>query len=260
MEATYQTVSEPSCHMLEETMNQYWDDRSESYSAQNRGQLFGEKKQAWDSLIFHGLPQNKPLQVLDIGTGPGFFAILAALRGHQVTAVDMNGEMLKQARSNAAACGVSIQFQQVGNRLPFQTGSFDLIMSRDVTWTLTSPEEQLLQWANLLTAGGTMLYFDAEWYGYLKSDRHKRLHDAYRKEVKRKGGFCYQKATDMEEVAQNLPMTHRNRPQWDMAFWNTQSAYACEVLEGLNETVYTAMEQMQYAPYPEFLVRVTRKR
>ena len=260
MESTYQTVPDTtSCSLLEEKMNQYWDDRSESYSAQNRGQLFGEKKQAWEELIFHQLPQTKPLRVLDIGTGPGFFAILAALRGHQVTAVDLNGEMLKQARENAASCGVSIHFQQVGNRLPFAAGSFDLVMSRDVTWTLTSPEEQLLQWASLLAPGGTMLYFDAEWYGYLKSDRHKRLHDAYRKEVKRKGGFCYQKANDMESVAVNLPMTYRNRPQWDRAFWQARPSYTCELLEGLNETVYNPTEQMQYAPYPEFLVRVKRK-
>ena len=52
-----------------------------------------------------------------------------------------------------------IDFVQVGRMLPFEDKSFDLIVSRDVTWTLTEPEKQLKHWAEKLKVGGTMLYF-----------------------------------------------------------------------------------------------------
>ena len=98
----------------EASMNQYWDVRSESYSEMNRKQLSGDRRDAWEQMIFSHVEEDRSLKVLDIGTGPGFFAILAALRGHQVTAVDMNAEMLEQAQRNAQAAGADIRFVQVG--------------------------------------------------------------------------------------------------------------------------------------------------
>ena len=174
---------------LEGQMNGYWKDRSESYSAQNLGQFFGEKRAAWEEKLFGNWTQGRSLRVLDIGTGPGFFAILAALRGHKVTAVDMSQEMLQKAQANVRMTGVSIQLQQVGNRLPFAQESFDLIVSRDVTWTLTEPEEQLQHWASLLAPGGEMLYFDAEWYAYLRTEAHRKEYERKKREIREKGGF-----------------------------------------------------------------------
>ena len=80
------TVTAPDIkQMLENGMTNYWQDRSESYSDQNMAQLFSDKKAAWESLIFGQVTENRRLDILDIGTGPGFFAILSALRGHNVT-------------------------------------------------------------------------------------------------------------------------------------------------------------------------------
>lgn len=245
---------------LEGQMNGYWKDRSESYSAQNLGQFFGEKRAAWEEKLFGDWTQGRSLRVLDIGTGPGLFAILAALRGHKVTAVDMSQEMLQKAQANACMTGVSIQLQQVGNRLPFAQESFDLIVSRDVTWTLTEPEEQLQHWASLLAPGGEMLYFDAEWYAYLRTEAHRKEYERKKREIREKGGFLYQKANDMEQVAYHLPLTHQVRPQWDREYWARQNGFDCWVEEALNEVVYSPVEQMQYESFPEFLVHVRRRK
>ncbi len=40
----------------------------------------------------------KEINVLDIGTGPGFFSILLAERGYNVSAVDYTEEMLVKAK------------------------------------------------------------------------------------------------------------------------------------------------------------------
>lgn len=242
----------------EASMNQYWDVRSESYSEMNRKQLSGDRRDAWEQMIFSHVEEERPLKVLDIGTGPGFFAILAALRGHQVTAVDMNAEMLEQAQRNAQAAGADIRFVQVGHTMPFEENSFDLILSRDVTWTLTAPEEQLQDWGRLLKPGGRMLYFDAEWYYHLKNRQNRMDWESAKADMAAAGISFYAKAGEMEEIAAGLPMTYEDRPRWDGDFWARQG-YACSIYENLNEAVYNQEERIRYQAHPMFLVEVRGK-
>ncbi len=243
---------------LECKMNHYWGERSYSYSRQNLAQLYSEKCSAWENLIFSQMNEDKPLRILDIGTGPGFFAILAALRGHDVVAVDMNENMLDKARQNAEAAGVLINFLQVDHLLPFDDESFDLILSRDVTWTLTEPEKQLCNWASKLRRDGTMLYFDAEWYYYLRDHESRAIWEQKRKQIMHSGGFIYSKADQLENLAIDLPMTYNARPVWDEKFWSMQKNYGFSISKNINSYVYNDREQMQYELFPEFLVAVKR--
>lgn len=253
------TVTAPDIkQMLENGMTNYWQDRSESYSDQNMAQLFSDKKVAWESLIFGQVTENRRLDILDIGTGPGFFAFLSALRGHNVTAADMSPDMLEKAAENARLVGADINFKQVGRMLPFENKSFDLIMSRDVTWTLTDPEEQLRHWADKLKVGGTMVYFDSEWYYYLKDIKYRKELEENRRKVKENGGFSYGKAKSMENLALSLPMTYKNRPVWDREFWRAQNGFECEIYENINQYVYNEKEQMQYELFPEFFAVIRR--
>ncbi|MGI6013839.1 MAG: class I SAM-dependent methyltransferase [Oscillospiraceae bacterium] len=237
---------------LENGMTSYWKYRAPSYSDLNKAQLLGSKKQAWEAVIFSQVEETHPLRILDIGTGPGFFAILSALRGHQVTAVDMSADMLEKARYNAAMSGAEITFQQVGHMLPFDDESFDLILSRDVTWTLTEPEKQMRHWAEKLKPGGTMLYFDAEWYYYLKEENKRKK--AYLEPCQ----SIKSKTKELEYLAANLPMTYQNRPTWDIEFWEKQEGFECLVYENLNPIVYDEQDQQKYRTFLEFLVAVRR--
>ena len=189
----------------EKSMDAYWAERARSYSGMNRAQLYSDRKAAWEAVIFSHVDESCPLKVLDIGTGPGFFAILAALRGHTVTAVDMNGKMLCHAQENAAAAGADIGFMQVGHILPFTKESFDLILSRDVTWTVTEPEKQLESWAQLLRPDGKMLYFDAEWYFHLKNKESYDKWQKIKKRIEKAGIVFYPKGGELEEIAADLP-------------------------------------------------------
>ena len=240
----------------EQEMNRYWSHRSESYSDMNRSQFRDERRLSWERAIFDGIDESRRLKILDIGTGPGFFAILCALRGHDVTAVDMNADMLDHAQKNAAAAGAHVQFLQVGHILPFPPESFDLIICRDVTWTLTDPEVQMKAWAALLRPDGVLRYFDAEWYYYLKTPeaRAKRLQE----NAGNSSGHWYARAHELEQIAEGLPMTYRSRPAWDREFWR-HAGYACTVEENLNARVYDRQEQLRYQEFPEFCVTVGRK-
>ena len=233
----------------EQEMDRYWSHRSESYSELNRKELRSRQKNIWEQLLFDGVDESRPLRILDIGAGPGFFSILCAGHGHMVTAADMNAEMLRQARANAAAAGADIEFVQVGHVLPFAPESFDMIVSRNVTWALPKPEETMALWGSLLRRGGLLRYFDAEWYNYLADDpvcaEEMRLHD-------------YSRASEMEKMAFSLPMTFRRRPEWDRQFWQS-AGYAFEVREALNSLVYDGEDRERYRRYPLFGVSVRTK-
>ena len=233
----------------ERDMDRYWTHRSESYSRSNRKELRSEQKNAWEALLFEGVEESRPLRILDIGAGPGFFSILCAGRGHRVTAADMNAQMLRQAQENAGAAGVDVEFVRVGHTLPFAPESFDMIVSRNVTWALAQPEETLSAWGSLLRPDGLLRYFDAEWYRYLAQDRTRAEEMRLRH---------YSRAGEMEQMALSLPMTYRRRPEWDRQFW-TEAGYAFDVREALNPTVYDGEDLERYRNYPLFMVTVRRQ-
>ena len=147
-----------------DALTSYWTDRAKSYSAQNIAEMNDWRREAWRKLILSHAPQKEVLRVLDIGAGPGFFAINLALAGHEVTAVDVTEEMLQYAKSNAESYGARVDFVlHRGEFLPFKDGSFDLIVSRNVIWNLEYPEQALEEWERVLAPGGRMIYFDANW-------------------------------------------------------------------------------------------------
>ena len=58
-----------------EVIQNYWDYRSESY---NNGVIENseEERNAWRDMLSKSIEGKKGLKVLDVGTGPGFLALL----------------------------------------------------------------------------------------------------------------------------------------------------------------------------------------
>ena len=84
----------------EEENIHYWTGRASGYSGVNQEELASQQKIVWGKTISQRIaarfPGKKPgqIRVLDVGTGPGFFAIILAEMGYQVTAVDYTASML----------------------------------------------------------------------------------------------------------------------------------------------------------------------
>lgn len=75
------------------------------------------------------LPLNlSGLNVLDIGCGTGYFSLLLAERGAQVTAADLSANMLKQAKSRCAD-RVNQYCLADAESLPFPDKVFDIVFS-----------------------------------------------------------------------------------------------------------------------------------
>ena len=69
-------------------------------------------------------------RVLDVAAGTGNASIPAAQRGAHVTASDLTPELFEAGRERARAAGVELEWVQAdAEDLPFEDGSFDVVMS-----------------------------------------------------------------------------------------------------------------------------------
>ena len=69
----------------------YWDGRSDSFKIQRDAELHSEQHQLWQEELLSHLPEKKGLRILDVGCGCGFFSLMLAECGHQVTGIDESG-------------------------------------------------------------------------------------------------------------------------------------------------------------------------
>ena len=119
----------------------HWDRRAPTFDED-----FGhsirtpDERAAWDRILDLVVGGRAALDALDAGCGTGFLAFELTARGHRVTGVDFAPAMIAQARRKAAAAA-----SRSGSRRPtrssshFRAGTFDLVISRHVLWTLPHP-------------------------------------------------------------------------------------------------------------------------
>ena len=126
---------------IESRVQNYWTKRAHDFNVVRKNELNSSISKRWTEEIVHFLPEGKPLRILDVGTGTGYFAILLSQIGHQVTGIDLTDAMLLEARENAALYQVCPIFLQMDAQdLDFPDQSFDVVISRNLTWTLPEPE------------------------------------------------------------------------------------------------------------------------
>ena len=174
------------------------------------------------SLLEENFPGKKPeeLKVLDVGTGPGFFALLLAEAGYQVTAADVTEEMLKEAKKNTGVFAEKITWKlSDAQKLELGDCEFDAVFSRNVTWNLENPGQAYEEWVRVLKPGGLLCNFDADWYGHLYDEEKRSGYEKDRQRVEEKNLEDYYTGTDierMEAIARQVPLSRQKRPQWDV--------------------------------------------
>ena len=195
-----------------EQIRQYWNSRAEGYTLSNREELEDEHRIfLWEQQIRRALNGRICRHVLDVGCGPGFFSVLLARLGYEVTAVDYTENMLAEARKNAVHYGVDIDFRRMdAQKLDFEDGIFDLVISRNVLWNLEQPEQAYREWFRVLKPNGTVMNFDGNFYYYVTDAEYG---DRTRWEHKHMQGI---NANSIDRIGEHLPMARRLRPEWDV--------------------------------------------
>jgi ubiquinone/menaquinone biosynthesis C-methylase UbiE len=246
--------------MLEKRIETYWNKRADSYNEVVQKEMACGKKQVWESLLRQYAGPGENRQALDVGTGPGFFAVLLAGLNYSVTAIDKCRDMLEQARKNAKTAGRDIRFFQAdAHELDLPDESFDVIVSRNVTWLLPNPLEVYQKWYRLLKPAGKAVVFDANWNLPLSNPELKLQCDQYRQIAIEKGyqdtsSITPEQQAENEAIARKLPLTYKERPSWDEQAFRRCGFQRIEIQEKIDHLVHDELQQILYYPTPMFVV------
>ena len=192
----------------------YWTQRSHDFGTVRKNELENEMGQRWLHEIERFLPEGRSLDILDVGTGTGFFAILLAEKGHRVEGIDLTPAMLEEARTLAKQRNLDITFREMdAQNLLYPDAVFDVVISRNLTWTLPDPERAYASWFRVLKPGGVLLNFDADYAA------HVRSHSVQNRKVAPDSPYGHVGMTDalqQENDAITLSMDiGQARPEWD---------------------------------------------
>lgn len=244
----------------------YWGTRAEGYSEVNEKELAGSQREAWLHVLEEQFPEKEEMKILDIGTGPGFFPMILSEAGYTVTAVDYTEEMLEKAKENLGKYTkyglerVTLQRMDAQN-LEFADETFDVVISRNLTWNLEKPEQAYQEWMRVLKPGGVLLNFDANWYGYLYDEEKKEAYEADRKKVEEQQLDDHYLCTDidrMENIARQVPLSAMERPAWDTKVLEFLGVCSIQTDSEIWKRVWSEEERLNYASTPMFLVRAEK--
>lgn len=241
----------------------YWTDRASGYSEVNQWELSTDQREKWSNSLRNAITgcfadrAPEQLNVLEVGTGPGFFAILLCEQGYNVTAIDLTTAMLAEAKKNAGSLAGRITFLEMNaEALEFPDESFDAVISRNLTWNLPHPDRAYAEWARVLKPGGLLLNFDANWYAYLFDEKAK---DAYEKDRLNSAvqGIRDQNVGErfdvMEDIARRVPLSGIRRPAWDLKLLSDLGLRA-SADETVWQRVWSEEEKVSFASTPLFMI------
>ena len=259
---------------LGEAISDYWNGRAQSYSNGVNGELQDERKDAWETYVSNVVSdilaaaraEKRIPCAADLGCGPGFFCVILAEMGFSVDAVDGSPDMLAHARENVAkeAPNSSVAFHECDLlSLPFDDNTFDVCISRNVTWLMRNPKAAYAEWLRVLRPGGKLIAFDANWYRYLvdpviaaqrRADQEANVLEGWDEEAQ----ATSDEEKRCERIAEELPLTPVLRPQWDVQTLGELGAAQVCADEDAWKVLWTENEQAYYSSSPTFAIEAVK--
>lgn len=206
-----------------ENIATYWNQRSIGYSRAIHEELENGSADFYGEKLRSYAPRKGCLKCLDVGCGPGLFSILLSQEGYQVTSLDYSPGMIEKAKRNLDEAGFIPDIVRAdATKLPFENESFDYIVSRNLVWNLENPEAAYKEWLRVLKPGGRILVIDANHYLHYYDERYKKAYEEKSRKFEkirpedRHDPLDYVDPTLINEIAKNLPLSRKLRPEWDM--------------------------------------------
>ena len=214
---------------MEQRVKKYWTQRSHDFGIVRKNELENEMGQRWLHEIQRFLPEGRNLNILDVGTGTGFFAVLLAQEGHRVQGIDLTPAMLEEAAALTRARRLDIVFRHMdAQSLSYDDESFDVVISRNLTWTLPNPEKAYQEWFRVLRPGGVLLNFDANYGQHIRSESTQNASVAADSPYGHVGVTC-EMARENADITLSMNISREIRPAWDQKVLTQIGFHSCHV-------------------------------
>ena len=206
---------------MQERINSYWSKRADEFGDARYTDMQSKKRADWTKLIGKYLPEKRPVRALDLGTGAGFFSFLLSDLGCEATGIDYSEDMLRNARVNAEKLGYpTVRYLRMNaQELEFPDESFDLIFTRNVTWTLPDPARAYAEMVRILAPGGRLMNADANYARAFKIQDETGQTEHQAEEYGDKYAYPARSLAMLRErndIAKSLYIAEESRPLWDL--------------------------------------------
>lgn len=230
-----------------------WSD-CDDYDQYVNDELKDSRSAKWAALVARlaGFPLEGKV-VLDLGCGPGFFPCVLGAEGAKVYGIDTSENMLACARANVEKRDVDATMLYMdAESLSFSESSFDLVVTRNVTWTLQNPVAAYRECLKVLKPGGKLLMFDANWHHeFYSKPVAQKVRDneaAYFQKTGMRTSVC----TNDKPYYDSLPLSSVVRPAWDADVLAQVGFDGITVIEDVGGEVYLDWEYELYGASPLF--------
>jgi SAM-dependent methyltransferase len=144
---------------LQAKINAFWTWRGNTIESGGLSIRDERELQIWMEVLRQWLP-SAPANVVDLGTGQGFLALMLAAFGHRVRGFDLAEGQLHRAREFGARVANPPVFA-TGDAIdpPLAPASVDVIANRNILWTLLDPARAFRNWFDALRPGGRLIAF-----------------------------------------------------------------------------------------------------
>ena len=235
---------------LKQRITEYWAQRADAFAELRARELAGCKSERWLAEFEKYVPlHERRLRVLDLGTGTGYFAFLFAMEGHEAIGIDLTADMIEKANETAQRLGLDVPFYVMDAEEPdFEEESFDVLVTRNLTWTLPHLPSAYHEWYHLLKPGGVLINFDADYANFADTADPAALPDNHAHKNIPAALNAENDSITMEVAAYQQP-----RPQWDVTLLLKAGYQEIRVDSGVWKRIYREIDEF-YNPAPVFTV------
>ena len=233
-----------------EEIESAWTADSAGYDESVKAQLKNQRDLRHWSEELQLLLGAQPLRILDVGCGPGFFSIVLSRLGHFVKAIDGAEGMVEHANANfrTEGCSVTAHLEDAVTLPDEEAESYDVIISRDVVWTLYDPAAAFQRWKEVLKPGGRVIIYD----GNYRRDR---------KDLKTRGWMAfsqlltvvterklprYKEHSDDTGAFGRLPLVRQERPGADRRLLKKAGYRQVTITNDYYRNSFTRLEYLKY--------------
>lgn len=244
---------------IEEKVVDYWTKRVADFSDVREHELDSELSREWvDDIMSYISPlmeDGQNLKVLDVGTGVGYFAILLYGKGLSVTGIDITPDMIERAEVLADRYGADVNFKVMdAMNLEYEDASFDVVITRNLTWTLPDVDMAYKEWHRVLKKGGVLLNYDAN-YANMKNLDETLIDDDKKEEPYGHQGMTYALEAENEYITKAMDIGRHQRPEYDIALLEKNGFINCSADKAIGKKL---LKEKDIKDAPMFLITAYR--